>query len=162
MLLVTVCLANCSALAGEECDYETQDHARVLENLISELIEPTERPAGNHVVWRWADDRYEYARVSGCVDVKIEVGIVYEFAQVSDLVGVQRDAIDLTYSFMTGVDFHRLVDALDQRNYETVGPQTLDGTLFLGVFIQHPYGEIVLSRENSDDEERISVSWPIT
>lgn len=156
ILLFSLAFFAPSAQSNEDCTFSIagvlESVKRIAEQFPGALIDDEQIRA----TWVLGNGDLEFYSSGGCHDLGGAAGRVTRMSESRDPEAVRAVVVELVQKFLQDPEAELILDAFETGSYET---HAIDSKKLM--FIDHPFGEIVVTHTFADGSDTVEVAWPI-
>lgn len=155
-LIVVLIFCASFARADDDCTFSKpgilENIERIAERFPGAFVD-TEK---NRATWARENGDSEYYNESGCYDLGGAAGRVTQMSERRSSEAVRQVVLELAERFLPYTEAARISSAFKNGSYESHANDSEDF-----IFIEHPFGEIVVTHRFEQGSDTVEVAWPI-
>ena len=156
VFLVGLFLAASNGHADEVCTFDSQGMLENVNRIANRFPGASIDSEKIRATWVHENGDAEYYSEGGCYDLGGAAGRVSQMSERRSSDSVRHVVLELAQRFLPDSEAKRISNAFESDSYET---HKGDSEEF--IFIQHPFGEIIITHRFADGSDYVEVTWPI-
>ena len=155
-LLVALFLYASIGHAEDDCTFSSQGVLENVKRIASRISGASVDSENVRATWVHENGDAEFYSEGGCYDLGGAAGRVSQMSGPRSSDSVRYVVLELAERFLPDSEAKRISSAFESGSYKTGKNDSEDF-----IYIQHPFGEIIITHRFVDGSDAVEIAWPI-